>query len=442
VDEECDDGQYCNGAEICDTGTGECQAGTPPDCNDYVDCTIDECDEVGDSCVNTPEDGWCDDGDVCNGMETCDVTDGCQSGDPLNCDDGVDCTDDTCLPVAGCSNAPNDENCQDDGLYCNGEELCDLVNDCYSTGDPCPSGTECNEDTQSCDPKDGIVVYVDIKPGSCPNPFNVKSKGKLPVAILGSKDFDVQTIDPNTVMLSREGIEAGIASIRYNYEDVGTPFEGGLCDCHDYNGDGYIDMILKFKIQELVEILMLHDVAGLTIPLNLTGNLKAGEASTSISGKDCIRVQGKCKGDFDCDGDVDGGDTDKMKKNFGWDKDDSTCDEKGICVGDFDEDGDIDSRDINAFKKIFGHGPHNDSPCGYEECKGDFDCDADVDGQDAKKFTEDFGRSSYSTPCKDDDVCIGDFDNDKDCDGKDAAAFKNDFGRSLLKDPCRGCVIQ
>ena len=40
-----------------------------------------------------------------------------------------------------------------------------------------------------------VEVGVDIKPGSCPNPFNTKSKGVLPVAVLGTKDLDVTTVD-------------------------------------------------------------------------------------------------------------------------------------------------------------------------------------------------------------------------------------------------------
>jgi hypothetical protein len=67
-------------------------------------------------------------------------------------------------------------------------------------------------------------VFVDIKPGSCPNPFNVKSKGVLPVAILGAEDFDVTMIDPSEILLSRDGIEEGVPPLRWSYEDVATPF--------------------------------------------------------------------------------------------------------------------------------------------------------------------------------------------------------------------------
>ena len=135
-----------------------------------------------------------------------------------------------------------------------------------------------------------ISVYVDIKPGSCPNPLNLKTKGVLPAAILGAEDFDVTTIDPGTIQLSREVIEEGVAPIRWSYEDVATPFTGELCDCHDLNQDGYVDLTLKFKTQELVSQLKLDQVTGETIPLTLTGNLKEEEGGTPITGQDCIWI--------------------------------------------------------------------------------------------------------------------------------------------------------
>lgn len=135
-----------------------------------------------------------------------------------------------------------------------------------------------------------LKVDVDIKPGSCPNPLNLKSKGVLPVAVLGTEEFDVTTIDVSTVKLSREGIEEGVAPIRSDYEDVATPFEGELCDCHDLNGDGLLDLTLKFKTQELVEILELAEVVGETIPLTLTGDLRETEDGTPIKGADCILI--------------------------------------------------------------------------------------------------------------------------------------------------------
>jgi hypothetical protein len=135
-----------------------------------------------------------------------------------------------------------------------------------------------------------IEVGFDIKPGSCPNPFNTTSKGVLPVAVLGSEDFDVTTVDPATIRLTREGYEDGVSPLRWSYEDVATPFEGELCECHDLNGDGYMDLTLKFKTQEIKDTLDLNDEAGNTIPLLVTGNLMEEADGTPIEGSDCIWV--------------------------------------------------------------------------------------------------------------------------------------------------------
>ena len=137
----------------------------------------------------------------------------------------------------------------------------------------------------------GQPVFVDIKPGSCPNPLNLKTKGVLPVAILGTEDFDVTTIDSETIRLSKEGVEGEVAPLRWSHEDVATPFEGELCDCHDLNGDGYLDLTLKFKAQEVVNTLELDVNVDETIPLTLKGNLVAEEDGIPIQGQDCVRVQ-------------------------------------------------------------------------------------------------------------------------------------------------------
>lgn len=49
----CDDGLICNGMETCTAG--ECIAGTPVDCKDDDECTIDQCDEENDVCASIPD---------------------------------------------------------------------------------------------------------------------------------------------------------------------------------------------------------------------------------------------------------------------------------------------------------------------------------------------------------------------------------------------------
>ena len=77
---------------------------------------------------------------------------------------------------------------------------------------------------------------------------------------------------------------------------MATPFEGELCDCHDLNGDGLLDLTLKFKTQELVETLGLDEVVGYEILFTLTGNLRESEGGTAIKGADCILVLDVPKG--------------------------------------------------------------------------------------------------------------------------------------------------
>ena len=136
------------------------------------------------------------------------------------------------------------------------------------------------------------IIPVDIKPGSCPNPINLNSKGALPVAFLGTDHIDAAIIDPATLELKREGEEFGVAPLRWAYEDVATPFRAGEtpCECHDFNGDGYLDLTLKFDIQEVISCLGdVHD--GDKVRLVLAGKLKEEYGGTPVRGQDCVWIK-------------------------------------------------------------------------------------------------------------------------------------------------------
>jgi len=136
-----------------------------------------------------------------------------------------------------------------------------------------------------------ISVYVDIKPASWPNPLQLKEKGVLPVAICGTEEFDVTTIDPETIQLTLEGLGVGVSPLRWSYEDVATPYEGEPCTGHDLDGDGYLDLTLKFKTQEVIQTLGLDAFSDRDVViLMLTGNLKAEHGGTPIQGQDCIVI--------------------------------------------------------------------------------------------------------------------------------------------------------
>jgi hypothetical protein len=128
-----------------------------------------------------------------------------------------------------------------------------------------------------------IPVKIDIKPGSCPNAFNRKDTGVLPVAIVGTPDLDVRSIN-TTKPITLNGVRA----IKWEFKDAATPYSGtGICGCHAVSGDGRMDLIVYFPIKEIAKVLpggmRINDV----ISLNLGGTLKNGK---TIDGNDCIKI--------------------------------------------------------------------------------------------------------------------------------------------------------
>jgi hypothetical protein len=77
-----------------------------------------------------------------------------------------------------------------------------------------------------------LEVAIDIKPGSDPNCFNSDGHGVIPVAILGSADFDASTIDPFSVALDG-------AAVRVKGKS------GNAGSLEDVNGDGFLDLVVQ-----------------------------------------------------------------------------------------------------------------------------------------------------------------------------------------------------
>jgi|GEM_PF-2775858 len=134
-----------------------------------------------------------------------------------------------------------------------------------------------------------VPVLVDIKPGSDTNPVNVKSRGVLPVALLGSEDFDVRTVDPASIRL------AGVAPLRSAYEDVGAPGEP-LPEVTEqrliaYATDGFEDLTLKFDTQAILAALDLETLNdGDLVSLTLEGRSYATDGNSRFVGSDMITI--------------------------------------------------------------------------------------------------------------------------------------------------------
>jgi hypothetical protein len=152
-------------------------------------------------------------------------------------------------------------------------------------------------------------VPVDIKPRVCPNRLNVDRHGVLHVAILGTPNLDVKTIDPKTVTLGGVAVlsdQQDPLKIRkkmrvvasklchqgWTLSDVGTPYEPflGKTDrhqCNDLGPDGHLDIVFKFDTHAIAASLGNvedHEV----ITLQLRGQLLNG---TEISGEDVVIIR-------------------------------------------------------------------------------------------------------------------------------------------------------
>jgi hypothetical protein len=153
------------------------------------------------------------------------------------------------------------------------------------------------------------LAYFDIKPTSCPNPLNIKPyredealakitgigpvdglddrrppEGVLPVAILGSMDFDVRDINPGSLRINDVGWE------RYEYEDVAEPAYDvdDYCGCTKDGPDRFTDLTMKFKSKLIIPTLGLVE-NGDIVQILITGMLSDG---TPLFGGDCVVIRG------------------------------------------------------------------------------------------------------------------------------------------------------
>ncbi len=170
-----------------------------------------------------------------------------------------------------------------------------------------------------------VVTGLDIKPGSCPNPFSRNAQGFLPVGLLGTNGiarpvrtftehtkrayryvdlhdagkaahgFDVTMVDLSTIRISRGDCVGGTVAPnqgpqgpRVRFADVGTPYGGPLCGCHELEGDGVTDLAMKFSRSEMTTVLDLDGLAvGDEVEIVVTGTLADG---CEFVARDCIRI--------------------------------------------------------------------------------------------------------------------------------------------------------
>jgi len=101
-----------------------------------------------------------------------------------------------------------------------------------------------------------LSVPIDIRPESPRNIVNLTSKGRLPVAIFSTRDFDATKVRPETVRFgpNRARPVHGEGDDQDDERDDREERErrrDKLGKIEDINGDGLPDLLLHFRIQEI-----------------------------------------------------------------------------------------------------------------------------------------------------------------------------------------------
>jgi hypothetical protein len=111
-----------------------------------------------------------------------------------------------------------------------------------------------------------LTVVIDIRPRSRTSLINPKSPGTIPVAIVTTTTVDATTVNPATVRFGATGTEA-------------APVQALLTDV---NGDGHLDLLLRFDILQT-------GISSATLSASLTGQTFSQQA---IKGSASIHTVG------------------------------------------------------------------------------------------------------------------------------------------------------
>jgi hypothetical protein len=127
-----------------------------------------------------------------------------------------------------------------------------------------------------------LSVSLDVRPDECANSLNVRSRGVVPVALLGGDGFDVGQIDLGTLRLE------GVAPLRTDYRDWTRPGP-----CMGATPDGELDLAMHFDVEQLVAALEARHAPldrGSSVTVQVEGRLLDGRLFT---GEDTVSIQGQ-----------------------------------------------------------------------------------------------------------------------------------------------------
>jgi hypothetical protein len=156
-------------------------------CDDHIACTYDSCDHASGRCLNVPDDTQCQDGVYCDGQELCVPGHGCEPGTVVSCDNGNSCQIATCVESSkACTYVERDvDGDGDPDAHCEPGHDCDDLNPDVSSihAEVCANGVDdnCNGqiDEQPC---------VTPAGDTCANAVVVGQAGAYALSTVGAND--------------------------------------------------------------------------------------------------------------------------------------------------------------------------------------------------------------------------------------------------------------
>ena len=252
----CNDGNACTDLDQCIEG--QC-LGQATACEDGNPCTLDSCDAQG-GCIHTQPPGLpCEDGDACTTGDKC-YQGQCQPGTPVECDDENPCTTNSCAPNSGCLVEHLQVNCDDnnactlndtcsDGV-CAGQEL-SCADDSLCTNDYCDPATGCvfAPIEAACDDGDPCTAGDHCANGQC-HPGDNPQCLAMERIVLAGDSWSTGLIIPLREALDDRGYEEVVLSWELTSKP-GSKLAGWLSDSNMMNS-----LFLALDVEPKAELLV------------------------------------------------------------------------------------------------------------------------------------------------------------------------------------------